>query len=118
MAGTYGAGRIVCLLGVAWGEPGPGETPFWAWDDWGDLFRETCFWALKNPAEVTPEPCNEHNRQTPGHVDLPDSVIGARPQRLVQRLQAVQVDFIIPGAERACSGFPDFLIQCPASTPV
>ena len=56
VAGTYGAGRVICVLGVAWGEPGPGETPFWAWNDWIDLFRETCFWALQVPAVVPEEP--------------------------------------------------------------
>ncbi|MDD5704808.1 MAG: glutamine amidotransferase [Kiritimatiellae bacterium] len=49
VTGAYGQGRVVCLLGVPWGAPKPTETPFWGWDDWVDLLREVCWWALKNP---------------------------------------------------------------------
>jgi len=52
VAGEYGEGRVVCILGVPWGEPGEQGTPFWEWDDWVDLFREVCWWAVKNTTDV------------------------------------------------------------------
>ncbi|MCG2661382.1 MAG: glutamine amidotransferase, partial [Kiritimatiellae bacterium] len=55
VTGAYGEGRVVCILGVPWGDPGPTETGFWEWNDWVDLFREVCWWAMKNPADLTPE---------------------------------------------------------------
>ncbi|MBU4211677.1 MAG: hypothetical protein KKD33_03735, partial [Verrucomicrobia bacterium] len=55
VTGAYGEGRVVCILGVPWGDPGPTETGFWEWNDWVDLFREVCWWAMKNPADLTLE---------------------------------------------------------------
>ena len=41
VTGTYGQGRVVCILGVPWGDPGPHETGFWQWDDWVYLFAKS-----------------------------------------------------------------------------
>lgn len=49
VTGSYGEGRVICVLGIPYGIPGARETPFWMWDDWIYLLRETCWWALKNP---------------------------------------------------------------------
>jgi hypothetical protein len=55
VAGAYSEGRVVCLLGLPWGDPGPHETPFWEWDDWVDLLREVCWWAMKSPVDLSVE---------------------------------------------------------------
>ena len=47
VTGAYGKGRVVCILGVPYGDPGPQQTPFWEWDDWFDLLREVCWWAMR-----------------------------------------------------------------------
>ena len=55
VTGSYGAGRVVCILGAAWGAPDPQATPFWQWDDWVDLIREVCWWAMKKPTALITE---------------------------------------------------------------
>ncbi|HEY3418535.1 MAG TPA: glutamine amidotransferase [Armatimonadota bacterium] len=53
VTGDCGEGRVVCLLGVPWGDPQGTDTAFWNWDDWTYLFREACWWAMKKPTELT-----------------------------------------------------------------
>lgn len=56
VGGDYGEGRVLCILGVPWGEsPAPDKPGFWEWDDWVDLFRELCWWAMRNPVDLTVE---------------------------------------------------------------
>ncbi|MCG2659785.1 MAG: glutamine amidotransferase, partial [Kiritimatiellae bacterium] len=49
VTGTYGEGRVACFLGMPYGGQANDDIPFWMWDDWIYLLRETCWWALKNP---------------------------------------------------------------------
>ncbi|MBI4023848.1 MAG: hypothetical protein HY360_02640 [Verrucomicrobia bacterium] len=55
VTGAYGEGRVVCILGIPWGDTGPQATPFWEWNDWVDLLREVCWWAMKNSTDLTME---------------------------------------------------------------
>jgi len=49
VTGAYGKGRVVCILGLPYGDPRPEQTPFWQWGDWVHLFREVCWWAMRAP---------------------------------------------------------------------
>jgi uncharacterized membrane protein len=56
VAGSAGEGRVVCVLGIPWGEEGGQTLPFWAWDGWVHLLREVIWWAARMPAlqDLTP----------------------------------------------------------------
>ena len=47
VTGTYGNGRVVCVLGMPYGAPAEGEVGFWAWDDWAYLMRNASLWAFR-----------------------------------------------------------------------
>ena len=51
--GQYGKGRVAAFLGTPMGEAPEGQTPFWQWQDWDKLMRNTLVWlaAGKPPAE-------------------------------------------------------------------
>lgn len=44
VAGTFGAGRVLCVLTTCHGNPQPGQTPFWDWSPWPMLLRDLMWW--------------------------------------------------------------------------
>lgn len=49
VGGTFGKGRVVCVLGLPQGAPAQGQTPFWTWPDWPYLMRNAIWWAMRRP---------------------------------------------------------------------
>lgn len=41
--GDYGEGRVVCIMGIPWGDPGTQDTLFWEWYEWMRALREACW---------------------------------------------------------------------------
>ena len=50
VAGTYGRGRVSCILGLANGAPADAQVAFWAWDDWTYFLRNLSWWTMHHPA--------------------------------------------------------------------
>lgn len=50
----YGKGRVLSFLGAPLGEPTQGQTPFWEWEGWVPLMRNTVEWlyAQQNRREI------------------------------------------------------------------
>jgi len=42
--GRYGKGRVAVFTGTPMGVAGPGQMPFWEWDGWPILLRNTITW--------------------------------------------------------------------------
>jgi len=42
--GKCGKGKVAAFAGAPLGRPGPGQTPFWQWDGWLTLVRNTAAW--------------------------------------------------------------------------
>jgi len=54
VGGTYGKGRVVCILAQATGSPSNGpsskqQIPFWRWNGWPEMMRDLTWWALRVP---------------------------------------------------------------------
>ncbi|MBU4212650.1 MAG: hypothetical protein KKD33_08715 [Verrucomicrobia bacterium] len=49
VGGSYGKGRVVCVLAWPFGAPSAGQTAFWAWPDWVYLLRNAAWWAMQSP---------------------------------------------------------------------
>jgi uncharacterized membrane protein len=47
IAGEFGKGRVVCVLGVAIGSGDKKQIPFWKWNDWTYLMRNATWWAMR-----------------------------------------------------------------------
>ncbi|MDP6504702.1 MAG: glutamine amidotransferase [Planctomycetota bacterium] len=47
VAGEFGKGRVVCVLGVAIGSGDKKQIPFWRWRDWNYLMRNATWWAMR-----------------------------------------------------------------------
>ena len=39
VVGDYGKGKVAVIAATPFGQPKPGQTPFWAWDGWYYLMR-------------------------------------------------------------------------------
>lgn len=48
VVGTYGKGRVACVLGPPNGDPAEGQTGFWEWDDWVYLLRDASWWTMQH----------------------------------------------------------------------
>ena len=50
VGGSSGAGRVMCVLGWPYGDPGTNDTAFWDWSDWVYLFRNAIWWSMRASA--------------------------------------------------------------------
>ena len=51
VAQPYGAGRVVCFMGSPLGEPPKGQIPFWEWNGWIPLMKNTVEWLYGGAGE-------------------------------------------------------------------
>ncbi|MHB9022829.1 MAG: glutamine amidotransferase [Armatimonadota bacterium] len=42
--GAFGKGRVAVLTLTCFGDPQPGQQPFWEWSPWTNLLRDLCWW--------------------------------------------------------------------------
>jgi len=54
VVGTYGKGRVACVLASPNGDPAEGQTGFWDWDDWIYLLRDVSWWTMQHGETRTP----------------------------------------------------------------
>ncbi|MFA6294476.1 MAG: glutamine amidotransferase [Victivallales bacterium] len=45
VTGTFGKGRVACVLMTCHGDPATGENPFWSWNAWPVFLRDLCWWS-------------------------------------------------------------------------
>jgi hypothetical protein len=75
VGGAFERGRVVCALGLPYGEAPAETTPFWEWSGWVDLLRDACWWALQHGGEF-----DTWNRLQAVQVEA----AGMEPERLKQ----------------------------------